>query len=102
MCYIIFYIYFLTILLCRMYNDVTVDICSYCIFECHTHVKSSISIHSAMKLLKSGKNVGFDGLTWDLILLNASSLLYEYLSFLFASQFFTFHLLFSTIIYIPK
>ena len=50
--------------------------------ECHTHVISSINIHSAIKLLKSGKNGGFDGLTSD-YLLNASPLLYEYLSFLF-------------------
>ena len=40
------------------------------------------NIHSAIKLLKSGKNDGFDGLTSD-YLLNASPLLYEYLSFLF-------------------
>ena len=31
--------------------------------ECHTHVISSINIHSAIQLLKSGNNDGFDGLT---------------------------------------
>ena len=68
----------------ELYNDVTVDISSNCICdsECHTHVISSINIHSATKLLKSGKNDGFDGLTSD-YLLNASPLLYEYLYFLF-------------------
>ena len=68
----------------ELYNDVTVDICNNCICdsECHTHVISSINIHSVIKLLKSGKNDGFDGLTSD-YLLNASPLLYEYLSFLF-------------------
>ena len=66
------------------YNDVTVDISSnrICESECHTHVISSINIHSAIKLLKSGKNDSFDGLTSD-YLFNASPLLYEYLSFLF-------------------
>ena len=68
----------------ELYNDVTVDISSNCICEseCHTHVISSINIHSAIKKLKSGKNDGFDGLTSDYIL-NASPVLYEYLSFLF-------------------
>ena len=68
----------------ELYNHVTVDISSNCIWdsECHTHVISSINIHSAITLLKSGKNDGFDGLTSD-YLLNASPLLYEYLSFLF-------------------
>ena len=68
----------------ELYIDVTVDISSNCICEseCHTHVISSINIQSALKLLKSGKNEGFDGLTSD-YLLNASPLLYEYLSFLF-------------------
>ena len=67
-----------------LYNDVTADISGHCICksECHTHVISSINIHGAIKLLKSGKNDGFDGLTSD-YLLNASPLLYEYLSFLF-------------------
>ena len=67
----------------ELYNDVTVDISSTCICdsECHTHVIFSINIHSAIKLLKSGKNDGFDGLTSD-NLLNASPLLYEHLSFL--------------------
>ena len=66
----------------ELYNDVTVDISSNCICdsECHTHVISSINIHSAIKLLTFGKNDGFDGLTSD-YLLNASPLLYEYLSF---------------------
>ena len=51
----------------ELYNDVTVDISSNCICdsECHTHVISSINIHSAIKLLKSVKNDGFDGLTLD-------------------------------------
>ena len=82
---------FLNVLLTRMKMflikwvlTVTVDISSNCICEseCHTHVISSSNIHSAIKLLKSGKNDGFDGLTSD-YLLNASPLLYEYLSFLF-------------------
>ena len=54
----------------ELYNDVTVDISSnrICESECHTHVISSINIHSAIKLLKSGKNDGFDGLTSDYLL----------------------------------
>ena len=72
----------------ELYNDITVDISSNCICdsECHTHVISSINIHSAIKLLKSDKNDGFDGLTSD-YLLNASPLLYTYLSFLFTLFF---------------
>ena len=56
-------------------NDVTVDISSNCIcdYACHTHVLSSINIHSAIKLLKSGKNDGFHCITSD-YLLNASPL----------------------------
>ena len=50
--------------------------CSY------THEISSINVHSETKLLKSGRNYGFDCLTSD-SLLNASLLLYGYLSFLF-------------------
>ena len=44
-----------------LYNYVTVHISSNCIcdLECHTHVISSINIHSAIKLLKPGKNDGF-------------------------------------------
>ena len=66
------------------YQNSCFDISSNCICEseCHTHVISSSNIHSAIKLLKSGKNDGFDGLTSD-YLLSASPLLYEYLSFLF-------------------
>ena len=68
-----------------LYNDVTVDISStskcICYSECHTHVKFSINIHSAIKLLKSGKNAGFNCLTSDYVL-NTSSLLYEYYVFL--------------------
>ena len=61
-----------------LYNDVTVDISSnrICDSECHTHVISSINIHSAIKLLKSSKNYVFDGLTSN-YLLYASPLLYE-------------------------
>ena len=46
----------------ELYNDVTVDISSNCICdsECHTHVISSINIHSAIKLLKSGITVQSD------------------------------------------
>ena len=51
----------------ELYNYVTVDISSNCICdsECHTHVISSINIHNPIKLLKSGKNDGFDGLSSD-------------------------------------
>ena len=47
----------------ELYNDITVDISSNCICD------------NAIKLLKSGNNVGFDGLTLD-YLLNVSPLLY--------------------------
>ena len=84
----------------ELYNNVTVDISSICSCdsECHTHVIYSINIHSAIQLLKSGKNDGFDGLTSD-FLLNTSPLLYDYLSFLFTLYVcyitvFTFHLLY--------
>ena len=82
----------------ELYNDVTVDISSnrICESECHTHVISSINIHSAIQLLKSGKTDGFDDLTSN-YLLNGSPLIYEYLSFLFTCMLhhsFTFHLLY--------
>ena len=51
----------------ELYNNITVDISSNCICEseCYIYVISSINIHSAIKLLKSGNNDGFDGLTSD-------------------------------------
>ena len=57
----------------ELYNDVTVDISSnwICDSECYTHAISSINIHNAITLLKSGKNDEFHGLTSD-YLLNAT------------------------------
>ena len=44
----------------ELYNDVTVDISSnrICESECHTHVISSINIHSAIKLLNLARMMG--------------------------------------------
>ena len=60
------------------YNDVTVDISSNCICDSyyHTHAIYFIGIHSAIKLWKSDKNDGIDGLNTCYVL-NASSQLYE-------------------------
>ena len=54
----------------------------YCIPSCRDHCISTDTIFKSIKLLKSGKNDGFDGLTSD-YLLKGSPLLFDYLSLLF-------------------